>query len=135
MESLSCSSPKTNHIHLGRPATSKVGVEKALLWSEDQEIVYHFPSPADSVTCQIDNARITNVLYSFIFDKCVGDSAPLRANKRFRSRTGKVFEIQVFVLVLRCEIFAEKWGTETRLLGCGKMIAFEDSCHSPVHRL
>lgn len=71
MESLSCSSPKTNHIHLGRPATNKVGVEKALLRSEDQEIVYHFPSPADSVTCQIDNARITNVLHLFLTSELV----------------------------------------------------------------
>lgn len=69
MESLSCSSPKTNHIHLGRLAADKVVVEKVLLWSEDQEMVYRFPSPADSVTCQIDNEYMHHLCTPFIFDK------------------------------------------------------------------
>ena len=67
MESLSCSSPKTNPIHLGPPAADEAGVEKALLWSADQEIVNHFPSPADSVTCQIDNEHMHHQCTLFIY--------------------------------------------------------------------
>lgn len=58
-----------NPIHLGRLAADKVVVEKALLWSEDQEMVYRFPSPADSVTCQIDDEYMHPHCTPFIFDK------------------------------------------------------------------